>query len=117
MTHCKRKTKLIEQKLKSALKSFIGKEHSKEQQELILRKSQQILGFELMVAGKPSFIPCQHCGCKKEVIYEPSRTAYYWDKNKEALNPNAPIPLCRKCAKEHHEHWDEMWENYYSGLL
>ena len=32
-------------------------------------------------------------------------------------DPNAPSYLCRPCAKDHHEYWDEMWShvngNYY----
>lgn len=30
---------------------------------------------------------------------------------------NAPVPLCRACAKEHHDYWDEMWAEYRQGLL
>lgn len=32
-------------------------------------------------------------------------------------DPNAPIPLCRPCAAEHHAEWDERWADYYAGLL
>jgi hypothetical protein len=32
-------------------------------------------------------------------------------------DPNAPLALCRDCAAEHHEHWDGMWSDYYSGLI
>jgi len=52
---------------------------------------------------------CAHCGSKEGVELESSRTAY--PKKEEEPDPNAPIPLCRKCAKEHHEYWNEMWLN------
>lgn len=34
----------------------------------------------------------------------------------EPPDPNAPVPLCRPCAKDHHEYWDEMWGNYYNQI-
>ena len=52
--------------------------------------------------------PCTHCGTKKDVTLESSRTAYYWDG--KGKDPNAPIPLCPPCAVEHHQHWDDMWD-------
>lgn len=59
------------------------------------------------------------------VELEDSRTAYHvpeptqWDHilGEEKEDPNADIPLCRACAKIHHENWDDMWNTYYSGLL
>jgi hypothetical protein len=38
---------------------------------------------------------------------ESSRTMYHW--NGEGEDPNRDVWLCRRCAKEHHEHWDDMW--------
>jgi hypothetical protein len=32
-------------------------------------------------------------------------------------DPNRPVPLCREHAKEHHDHWDAMWDDHYRGLL
>lgn len=35
-------------------------------------------------------------------------------------NPNDPNRmqlLCRTCAIMHHEYWDDMWQEYYSGRL
>lgn len=59
---------------------------------------------------------CAHCKATEGVEWESSRTAYPEDPA-GMDDPNAPIPLCRACAKEHHEHWDEQWDNYRSGLL
>lgn len=58
---------------------------------------------------------CMKCGSKEGVKLEDSRTQYEWDGIGE--DPNSPIPLCRECAKEHHEEWDERWQEYYSGRL
>lgn len=60
---------------------------------------------------------CENVTCQRTegVELEPSRTAYHWDG--KGVDPNAPIWLCRECAKEHHEHWDGMWADYYSGLM
>lgn len=49
------------------------------------------------------------------VYLESSRTHYIWDGTGE--DPNRDLYLCRDCAKFHHEYWDEMWAEYYSGLL
>lgn len=46
---------------------------------------------------------CQRCDTTEGVQLEDSRTAYVND-------PNAPVPLCRACAKDHHAYWDELWE-------
>ncbi len=61
---------------------------------------------------------CLRCGTTKRehgVEAESSRTCYHHDHDGE--DPNAPIMLCRPCAKMHHEEWDERWSEYYSGLL
>jgi len=70
---------------------------------------------------------CEGCGKSEGVELEDSRTMYappvlnYWDRvlldGEEPPDPNAPIPLCRDCAVEHHANWDERWADYYSGLL
>jgi len=65
---------------------------------------------------------CRGCGSDKNVRLEDSRTAYaqkpytLWMAlihDDKIPDPNAPIPLCRECAAEHHAHWDEMWEEYH----
>ena len=67
---------------------------------------------------------CLCCGSTTGVLLEDSRTAYCLPTRSryERLldndpftqeDPNTPIPLCRTCAKRHHEEWDAMWEEYY----
>ena len=46
---------------------------------------------------------------------ESSRTMYHWSTQEN--DPNHPLPLCRECAEEHHEQWDDQWADYYGGLL
>ena len=67
---------------------------------------------------KPPIAPgtkCGNCGELEGVEMEPSRTCYPW--NGEGKSPNADLALCRECAVDHHDHWDEMWADYYHGLL
>jgi hypothetical protein len=72
---------------------------------------------------------CHHCGTHHGVEWEPSRTAYakpvlnWWQRlllDGEGLgavpDPNDPAWLCRACAKEYHEFWDEMWNDYYHAI-
>jgi hypothetical protein len=64
--------------------------------------------------------PCSHCGSTEGVELEDSRTSYSheptaWDWIVETPDPNAPVPLCRVCAVEHHAYWDEMWAEYYAS--
>ena len=65
---------------------------------------------------------CERCGSTEGVELEDSRTAYApvtlsrWERLnlEDPVNPpdlNAPVPLCRECAKEHHAYWDEMWDS------
>lgn len=73
---------------------------------------------------------CLYCGGTEGVELESSRTCYekprlsVWEKlllPEEGLDlgpdPNAPIPLCRPCAKEHHENWDDRWAELEAGYL
>lgn len=68
--------------------------------------------------------PCQACGSTEEVELENSRTCYVLNTRTrfervlepEQPDPNAPIPLCRPCAVEHHENWNDQWNDYYAGL-
>jgi hypothetical protein len=57
---------------------------------------------------------CSHCGSKIGVEKESSRTMYHWDG--KGQDPNADILFCRPCASFHHDYWDEMWNEYYSGI-
>lgn len=58
---------------------------------------------------------CERCQSTENVKMESGRTAYHWDG--EGEDPNRPVALCPECAKFHHEYWDEMWNEYYAGLL
>jgi hypothetical protein len=76
---------------------------------------------------------CKCCGATEGVELEESRTCYDRQPSKrnqwqmillddpqnppKPPDPNAPVPLCRDCAEEHHAYWNEMWSNYYSDLL
>jgi hypothetical protein len=68
--------------------------------------------------------PCLRCGTTEGVELESSRTMYpteppTWLERVADIetDPNAPIPLCRECAEEHHDHWNGMWAEYYAGLM
>lgn len=82
--------------------------------------------------GNPSTEPCLCCGSTTDVKLEDSRTHYETPRRDryekflamgedncpaDPVDPNAPIPLCRACAKEHHSEWDERWAEYHSGLM
>ena len=73
------------------------------------------------ITGKQASVPCRGfdgpCDVIENVKWENSRTAYHWGHTRAEHDPNAPIPLCRKCAKAHHKYWDEMWVEYYWDRL
>ena len=50
---------------------------------------------------------CEHCGSWRGTALEDSRISIHWDGR--GVDPNSPIRLCRKCARAHHDHWDEVW--------
>jgi len=61
---------------------------------------------------------CLRCDTTEGVKMESSRTQYpFKGKVDDPENPNRDVPLCRVCAKEHHDHWDERWADYRAGLL
>ena len=70
---------------------------------------------------------CEQCGRTEGVEAEDSRTNYpepildIWDRllldGADPPSPNDPLFLCRDCAKEHHEYFDEVYKEYYAGLL
>lgn len=74
--------------------------------------------FKALLGIKPPPV-CATCnGASKDadVQLESARTAYpYTDKTKP--DPNAPILLCRPCAKEHHQVMDDLWQEYRSGRM
>lgn len=65
-----------------------------------------------------SLSDCEQCGSSEGVEAESSRTQYHFDGEiGSPEDPNRDIRYCRACAKEHHEYWDSMWSDYYSGRL
>jgi hypothetical protein len=72
----------------------------------------QLRQLWLLAAGW--LLPCENCGARPTTL-ESRRTAYAW--NGIGKDPNAPIRLCAECATEHHEYWNDMWAEYYSGRL
>ena len=58
------------------------------------------------VSGQCYDIRVSEIGCK---------TAYDW--NGKGEDPNRNPVLCESCADEYNEHWDDMWNEYYSGRL
>ena len=73
---------------------------------------------------------CECCGSTEGVQLESARTAYARDRtsryerlmfddplNDDPPDPNAPFPLCRECAAEHHANWDERWAEYRGSLF
>jgi hypothetical protein len=76
-----------------------------------------------LVAPEPV---CAQCGAAKGVELEDARTNYIpevpdvFDRLRDdgdPPDPNAPLPLCRACAKAHHEYFDDVWREYNAGLL
>lgn len=62
----------------------------------------------------PEGTDCECCGhTTRTVTMEDSRTMYDWDGVGE--DPNRAKALCSMCAIEHHEYWDDMWDQYYQG--
>lgn len=64
---------------------------------------------------------CERCGSLWKVKPESSRTCYHVEgiegRENTPVDPNRDVRLCRPCAEEHHENWDQRWSEYYSGLL
>lgn len=72
---------------------------------------------------------CEQCEATEGVELEGTRTAYAapringWTRlllddeiADNSPDPNTGMWLCRDCAKEYHEYWDEMWENARPSL-
>jgi hypothetical protein len=67
---------------------------------------------------------CEYCDSTEGVVLEDSRTSYslpdltIYDLlfPEDLENPNRPIWLCRSCAEEHHEFWDEQWREYWDSI-
>lgn len=63
---------------------------------------------------------CEYCGHAEDVRPEDSRTFYHDPVTRysrlleedplDPEDPNRAIWLCRECAAQYHEYWDEMHE-------
>jgi hypothetical protein len=69
---------------------------------------------------------CIACNTTEGVRLEPSRTQYDTSYPRtrferildpEPENPNIDIPLCRSCAEDHHEYWNQMWQMVRSNQM
>lgn len=71
--------------------------------------------------------PCA-CGCgemvraRKKYVFGHVLTKELASKAGKASaadgsDPNADIPLCRSCAADHHEYWDDMWNQYHRDII
>ena len=58
---------------------------------------------------------CDHCGKTEGVKIVGAMTAYSQIEGEP--DRNHPTPYCPECAQEYEEHWQEMWDEYYSGRL
>ncbi len=69
------------------------------------------------IGRKPAAV-CLHCEATKGARRESAQTAYHYEGVVGSDDdPNRPVSLCRKCAREHHAHWNDMWADYYGGRL
>lgn len=39
------------------------------------------------------------------------------EQGPRAYTESGPIMLCSCCAESYHSYWDDMWSDYYRGLL
>ena len=83
------------------------------------RKEKERLKYVLMMKNIETLGVCEGMGgpCpeKKGVEWVPAKTRYEWDG--EGENPNRESFLCPNCAEIYNEYWDELWTDYYRGLL
>lgn len=69
---------------------------------------------------------CEYCGGTEGLKLECSRTAYdtsrldkptrlerIADRDDPPEDPNRDKLLCRECAAEHHEFWNDQWNEFY----
>jgi len=55
------------------------------------------------------------CECRCKVQWRSAMTQYHWDGKGD--DPNHPVLLCEDCAKEYHDYWQEMWDDYNASRL
>ena len=77
--------------------------------------------MKVLTAPKGSGFPeielmsyCENCGDQPAVMCQ-AATAYHWDGTGE--NPNRDVWLCYDCREDYYGHWNERWEEYYSGCM
>lgn len=59
---------------------------------------------------------CEYCKSWTGLQLESSHTMYNFDGEWfDPKNPNRPVFLCRCCAEQHEEFWDEQWRDYYNS--
>jgi hypothetical protein len=75
------------------------------------------------------FPRCEHCKRLFKIAFEGSCTAYntsyYDEKTKEWKqkdlkpweDPNRDRLLCRCCAEEHYQYWQDMWIEYRNNVM
>ncbi len=78
-----------------------------------------LAGWKFPAESTPvSVLVCLECDSTVGVQMESARTVYHFEGEVGSVDdPNRPIPLCRGCARNHHDYWDSMWADYYGGLL
>jgi len=56
------------------------------------------------------------CPCEGEVKWESGRSAYHTREKPDSYrDPNRRVLLCREHAAEHHERWDDLWDQVPRG--
>jgi len=61
---------------------------------------------------------CGHCRKLGVFKYHFSRTAYYFKgKRNSKEDPNRASFLCAQCRDEDIQYWDDMWAEYWNGVL
>lgn len=56
--------------------------------------------------------PCER-RCELHVVS--SQTRYVWDG--VGVDPNRSLNLCEECAVDYTEYMNDMWRDYWSGVL
>lgn len=78
----------------------------------LLHQRYKTLSAQLKISGEQFTGKCEgfygECG-SAEVSVVNCRTAYA--DNKQNTSPT----LCKDCAQEYNDHWDDMWAEYYGS--
>ena len=60
---------------------------------------------------------CLRCGRRWGCHIYPARSQYVRQDGSLDERKNVPVWLCPVCFEEYTEYWDELWQEYYTGLL